>query len=343
MLNERTRNSIVGLTMIAALVAMMGGIFVLGRFPSFGVAKPYALTITAPNANGLTVGNRVDFDGVGIGTVSAVVLQPDYRGVKIILSIDSNVDIPVNAEAYVGARTIGTSFVSLKLPPEGAATTGPANARVMVSLPKDGTAFLAGSPADNGLIPQSVVEGLQALLEQRSLTDFEKQDPKTRTANISILVQRLDRLARGFDVLIGDPQVQQQFKSIVSNVHDATDDLRLTMKKIDAMASKADGIVDRAGETVDKFGAAATQASATFLTTREEIVKTSQRLAELLASIQKTTDALTAGKGTASRFINDPRLYEGLVDLTKSLKTTSDDLKVLIQKWTEEGAQLNLK
>ena len=41
--------------------------------------------------------------------------------------------------------------------------------------------------------------------------------------------------------------------------------------------------------------------------------------------------------------MNDPRLYDGLVDLTTSLKQTSDDLNTLIQKWKDEGLPLHLK
>jgi phospholipid/cholesterol/gamma-HCH transport system substrate-binding protein len=78
-------------------------------------------------------------------------------------------------------------------------------------------------------------------------------------------------------------------------------------------------------------------------TTQAQIAKTSERLADLLASLEKTTNAIAEGKGTAGKFVNDPRLYDGLVDLTKSLKSTTDDLKVLIQKWSEEGVPLHLK
>jgi hypothetical protein len=41
--------------------------------------------------------------------------------------------------------------------------------------------------------------------------------------------------------------------------------------------------------------------------------------------------------------VNDPRLYDGLVDLTKSLQSTLDDLNVLIRKWREEGVKMQLK
>lgn len=344
MLSERTRNVIVGLTMLGALAALMEGIFLLGRFPSLHSAEPYTVTLVAPNSGGLAAGNRVDFNGVSIGSVRAIEISPDMNGVHMILSIDRWFDLPSNAQAQVGKPYVGSPFVSFYLPsaPAGAARPTPAAA-----VPKDGSAMLAAIPADSGLIPQSVIDHLNAvathletLLEKRNLNDFEKEDPNTRVANISILVQRLDRLGRNLDMYIGDPKMQEQFRQIMENIRDTTANVRDVAKRLDGTVTHVNDAID---STSQKIGAAATQASATLDTTRTEIARTTQRLADLIASLQKTTDAIAEGKGTAGKFISDPRLYDGLVDVAKSLKSTTDDLNLLIRKWSEEGVPLHLK
>ena len=62
-----------------------------------------------------------------------------------------------------------------------------------------------------------------------------------------------------------------------------------------------------------------------------------------MSQIEKSTRELTEGSGTTGKLINDPRLYDGLFDLSKSLKKTADDLDFLIQKWKDEGLDLRLK
>jgi hypothetical protein len=59
--------------------------------------------------------------------------------------------------------------------------------------------------------------------------------------------------------------------------------------------------------------------------------------------MQETLTKITDGKGTTGRLVNDPRLYDGLLDLTKSLKDAADRLNLLVQKWQEEGLPLHLK
>lgn len=342
MLGEKTRNIIVGITMLLALVALMIGVIILGKFPFTQGLKPYTVVVNAHNAMGLTPGNHVDFNGVIIGSITTVELQPDLRGVKLTLSIDNSVDIPTNAVAVVGRQTIGTSYVTISLPPPPA--SAPVLATATKMLPKDGTAIMQAQPADNGLIPQSALDDITrvstSITERKTLAEFDLEDPRTRVANISILVQRLERDAQAFEQLIGDPKVQANYKLIVENIAAISTDLRNSMKKLDDTIARANTNIDKIGTSVS---AAATQTSATMEATRASILSTTQRAAELLASLQKTTDSIAQGQGTAGKLVHDPRLYEGLVDLTKNLKTTTDDLHVLIQKWSEEGVNLKLK
>jgi len=59
--------------------------------------------------------------------------------------------------------------------------------------------------------------------------------------------------------------------------------------------------------------------------------------------LQKTVHDISEGNGTTGRLIQDPRLYDSLLDLSKSLKSTVDNLNFLIDKWKDEGVDLKLK
>lgn len=348
MLSERVRNTIVGLTMLLALAALMVGIFMLGRFPDLGHRGSYTITLVAPNASGLSAGNKVNFNGVDIGTVNSITLTPDLRGVLIGVTIDWGRDIPSNAQVAVGKQTIGTPFVTFSLPSNPLNPLAPAP--IGPPVPKDGSARMEASLADSGLIPKAVLDkitkvgdDLDLLLAQRSLTEFDKENPETRVANLSILVQRIDRVAKGVDTLVGDPQTQEKFRRIISDLQEASATLKTVMVTVNTTVTKANGVVDQVGTSVKQIGGAATQADETLRTTRGEILRVSEKLVDLLNSVQKSTDAIAKGEGTAGRLVNDPRLYDGLLDLTKSLKSTADDLNVLMRKWKDEGVQLNLK
>jgi DNA-binding Lrp family transcriptional regulator len=41
--------------------------------------------------------------------------------------------------------------------------------------------------------------------------------------------------------------------------------------------------------------------------------------------------------------VNDPRLYESLVETAKELNATVSDLRRLVNQWEQEGVSLKLK
>src|SRR3954469_23045836 len=97
MLSERTRNTLVGLTMLLSLAVLMYGILLLGRLPMWGGLRPYILTLETPNANGVVIGAKVDLNGVAVGQVNSVSLVKDSQGkliAKVVLTIDGSTDIP---------------------------------------------------------------------------------------------------------------------------------------------------------------------------------------------------------------------------------------------------------
>ncbi|KKL46294.1 hypothetical protein LCGC14_2346990, partial [marine sediment metagenome] len=64
---------------------------------------------------------------------------------------------------------------------------------------------------------------------------------------------------------------------------------------------------------------------------------------ELLTSLHRSAERIESGQGTAGKLINDPRLYEDLVEATGQLKTTLETLQKLLEKWDAEGVNLKLK
>ena len=108
------------------------------------------------------------------------------------------------------------------------------------------------------------------------------------------------------------------------------------MGNSNALAQKLDGAVTTINKTAEQ--------------TQQQIndisKSTKERLAEasvLLTQVNQITAKVNEGKGTAGQLVNDPKLYQGLVETTTQLNATVKDLQRLIQQWEQEGVTLKLK
>ena len=359
MISERPRNILVGVTMLVALAILMYGIILLGKFPSFGAIRPYGVTLTATSANGMTTGAAVQLNGVYAGQVTNVSLTND--GGKLVavigLQIDHDILIPSATKATLNRpQAVGNPFVELTVTDAG----GP-------MLPQDGTAKLEAVAADASLIPPQIFDDVHNASKELSkvagdlhvllvysppdaIAKADPNDPNRPRENISTVVVRLNGMVKSLQDLLTDPALQGKVREAIQNIVDASAQLKTTLQKIDAIAAHAGGVVDNIGTAAsDVSGAAkaitgaATRASGTLETTQAQIQRVSQQLVEVLGQIEKSSRELTEGNGTTGKLVNDPRLYDGLIDLSKSLRTTVDDLDFLIKKWKDEGLDLRLK
>jgi len=349
MVSERTRNLAVGLTMLFALAVLMYGILLLGQEPTWFGNRPYVVTVEASDANGLTPGSKVNLQGVAVGDVKSVELKtnPDGSlGAHVVLLIDNNINIPANAKVAIGKGYVGSSsYVTVY----GGGGGGPS-----AMLPHDGSGILHAIDSDNGLIPKEVFDDVHELKVDLSsltveLTQVAKDmhtllkpsspeavdhanpnDPNRPPENVSTMVARLSQTIKSLQQIVGDPAVQGQVRGILKNLADSSDHLKGTLTKIDTA-------IDSADKSMNQFGGAATQASATLSTTQQQILLVSDKLIQTLDQLQKAMRQISEGNGTTGKLINDPRLYDGLVDLSKSLHSTVDDLDLLVKKWNDEG------
>jgi phospholipid/cholesterol/gamma-HCH transport system substrate-binding protein len=367
MISERPRNFIVGLTFLLALAVCMYGIIFLGKFPSFGAIRQYTVTLSTPNANGVNSGSKVEFNGVYAGQVESTWLASDNQGRAVVfvrINIDPKIDLPASATASMERPTaVGNPYVALS-----AAEFKPP------FLPRDGSATLDATAAESSLIPKEVFADVHALKTELTLlsqnlskvaTDLHvlldytppeavananPNDPNRPRENISTVVVRLDRTVASLQTLLTDPKLQGQVRDAVQNISDAAGQLKTTLAKFDKTLDDAGGALTSfntaatsIGSAAASFGGTATQATAAIQGIQKDADKVAQQIVETVAQLDKSIRQITEGKGTTGQLVNDPRLYEGLIDLSKSLKTTVSDLDFLINKWKDEGVNLNLK
>jgi len=356
MLRERPRNIIVGLTFIAAIGLCMYGIILLGKFPMVGALRQYQVILMAENANGVGAGSKVELNGVYIGQVESTWLADNGKGklvAYIKLMIDTAFDIPATATATLDKpMTVGNPSVTIK------ATDSKGQ------LPKNGTAVMTATATEASFIPKEVFDDIHMLKGDLSTlshqlgtvaTDLHEllvytppevvdagnpNDPNRPKVNASTAVIRLDRTIASLQQLLGDPKLQGQFRAAIQNIADASEQMKGTLEKVNATLANANTAVTSIGTAVS---GAATQASVTLAATQKDIARVTQQLIETLAQVEKSAKDLSEGNGTTGRMVTDPRLYEGLVDMTRSLKKTVEDLDFLVNKWKDEGLPLHLK
>jgi phospholipid/cholesterol/gamma-HCH transport system substrate-binding protein len=129
--------------------------------------------------------------------------------------------------------------------------------------------------------------------------------------------------------VLNDPNVIQNIRESVANIHTASE--------------KLNTLVDSLQQNSKDFGSAMAD-------TRQHVDDLSKLLGDRLIqlsstmdNIQSITDKLNKGNGSAGAAINDPRLYQSLVDSARELDATATDLHRLIDQWEQEGVSLHLK
>ncbi len=349
MMNEKARNTIVGVTILIALVLLTWGAFLLGRLPAVGPYAPYTLTLRARSANGLTYGDVVDLNGVIIGSVRNVMLSGNLQAAKVILGVYSNVSLPTNTKALIAAPTVGSSYVSMYIPLPAAPT----------SLPKNGTAVLPASLAPSGFIPPSLVNDFSSIKDRFNklskrldrvaddlhvllrpvMLNQQQRKGKAKTAagmnNLSALIQRLNTTMNSFNRLLADRTLRTQVRQIVANVASSSQELKTTLQSFQATATHFNGVLDKAG-------AAAVDINQIAKTTNARIISLSLKLTRILENVNDIATSINQGHGTVGRFVKDPRLYNALLDLTHRLNRTVDDVHALVKQVRAEGFDVHV-
>lgn len=341
-MKNATRNTIVGLTALAGLAALVWLTFMFGEIPDW-TADDYRIHVEINDANGLTSGSRVKLSGIDIGRVESVRFnEQPTSGVQITCKIQSRYEIPANAEASAESSLLG-GVGQLTIHPERTETDD--IAATDDYLPKDGSGRLSGEATSMtrqvqqitkdlgedlqvqlknfGRMSDAVVQladryttvgdRLEEMMEERSIEDVETG---RAAANISTILARTDATlsemnaaAANINKIAGDEQLHEDLRQTLSNTRGLTDDARQ--------------VIGDAGEQVDRL-------------TRRYIAAADD-LSKAVGSLDGMLTEARNGEGTLGKMMQDPALYESLTDTAQRLSEAVREAKLLIQKWKAEG------
>ena len=163
--------------------------------------------------------------------------------------------------------------------------------------------------------------------ELRESGTIEDLDTTIKTINT-----QAGKAGQAFDSmqsLLGDPKTRDNLKVAVANIRSTTD--------------KLDKLADSLQNTTATASVAFKDAQGRIDDLSKQVGDRLTQIASLLSNVQSITEKIDKGQGSAGQFVNDPKLYQGLVDSTRELNATVVDLKRLIEQWEEEGVDLHLK
>lgn len=299
------------------------------------------VTVITDRADGVGEGSAVLYRGVNVGQVRKIRMSDDMRSIVLTLSIDPDARIPDNVEAVIRQALVGGgATVSLEL-----TDPNPTGRRLMPG------AELPGRVGRWDLLPPefaALADDLRKTSQEfRESGLLRNLDEAVR--NISVQATRAGEILESVHKVIGDQDFQKNIEQSLTNINEAT----VTAKNIAANLEKFSATLDRTGESLDRLTGEATQtvreARATIRNTQGNIDQITRQVGDRLTQVANLLDSMNSvarkldqGRGTAGLLVNDPKLYEAMVDSARQLNATLSDLKRLVEQWEEEGISFKL-
>lgn len=336
-----------GLACLGALIVMFGqtrGLF----------GKRYIVTAKFDRVAGVRAGTDVTLSGVWVGSVVDIQMvdrQQPSKGVRVQLDIAPEYSIPADSQAVVETPLMGQATINI-VPP----------AQTTELLAQDGKGEITGvikgplesviDPAFMDAIEQTtrqigmlaeamrpMSKAIQDLLEQRTIAQVEQSTGTSKeiTANLYTAVERLHRVLKHFDTVLGDPATQSNVKDTLANFKAASEDAKVAVANFKAFS-------DEAQKTIASARVVMTKVDSTVDVTRgyidelgRKLVNNTDQLSRFLDYMNVAGQNVAEGQGTIGMLLRDPKFYDELMLTVQRLGEAAAELQVLVKQWQKQG------
>lgn len=308
-MTPQRRNLIVGVVVLFGLGIVVWMILLFaGRMASLFAAPGLPVTFKSDRADGLTEGSSVYYRGVPAGRVTSVQLDPSNQGVVIQAEVNKQPPLPADLHPVIRTQSAFGNAAQVDLEvagkPEGQLAPG---------------TVLQATYEGSALIPKQFTELAEDFRRQQLIQHLDQT-----VVSIQKQAERAGELLGSVQQMISDPKVRDDLRSTLEDMHKASES-----------AARVGDNLERFSGRLDKLG---DQAEGTLSDVRGSMAK----LSGILDNFQSVSNKINQGQGTAGLLVNDPKLYQGLVDTTKELNVTIASLQRVIQQWEQEGVTLKL-
>ncbi|MFT5143851.1 MAG: phospholipid/cholesterol/gamma-HCH transport system substrate-binding protein [Rhodothermales bacterium] len=281
----------VGTTLVLAIIIFILGLRYFEDLPLF--RGTHLLETELSNASGLIPGNTVRVNGVTVGSVDQVYINPETNGVRVHFHVDKSLPITEGSRAFVsGLDALGVVRMDVEL--------GPAGGQKI---------------ADGGFVASKESADIFGDLAGRAPALLEQVDGAMRN---------LTSLLGESETLLANPEsdFRQTLLSARRSANTLDNILRTQRDKIESVLSNVDGITEGFNEFLEGNADSLGMAISAMNATMTQLETTLDNLAGTTAGIDTLLRKINEGQGTLGLLINDPSMYHR----TDSLLTTIEAL-----------------
>lgn len=142
------------------------------------------------------------------------------------------------------------------------------------------------------------------------------------SGNLNEAVKKATETLDAINKVVADPKLRDDLAASVTNFRETTESAKRAAANIEKASGEASVAIDQLSKQ---------------MTSRLE------QLSTLLDNFNSISAKIDKGQGTAGKLVNDPKLYESLVDTSRELNATISDLKRLVEQWEQEGISFKMK
>jgi phospholipid/cholesterol/gamma-HCH transport system substrate-binding protein len=189
--------------------------------------------------------------------------------------------------------------------------TIPSNVEIRVMKRSMGSSyveFVNPAAEPTGFITREIKKTFQGGIG--SSTEFIPKDVQEK---LRVLVDNISTVAIDLHEIVGDRQNQKNIKSSLENFAIAASQAEETFKSI---------------QTFSKTG-------------QNAFSSVSEGLNDTLKQVRVTLNAINEGEGTVGKLVNDPGLYENLLESSKELQIAIEQLKLFLTESREKGLKID--
>ncbi len=331
-MNPFKKNLLVGITVLVALVLLGVMIMRFGDAPARLFARAqFPVTFHAERADGVSEGSPVGYRGVKVGQVQKVRLGEDRASVIIQVLMNQDARVPENVQGTITSTLFGgsssLSLVLVSKTPDD--THGVPHGPVAPAGQLKPGAELYAEFRGVDILPReltdlaSSVRNLSEQFQQSHLVEHFDQV----VVSASTQLGKIGRLLDDVSGVVEDKDIRQNLREAVTNFHDTSAHLeqltRNANTQLTQVSDNANKLMSSAQGRIDQLGT--------------QVGDRLAQLSKVLDNLNGVMGKINGGNGTAAMLINDPKLYESLLDTSKSLNLTIKDLQRLVEQWEQEG------
>ena len=373
-MKESSKNFAVGLTVIMGLVLVAGIILVFTGLPGC-LAQGYRIEVRMDNSHGIIEGDIIHMRGIEVGRVTNIgFTEGDPESVTLIATIGDEYRLPANTRLVIqGANFLGRPYLNLES--SGEPLIGP-DGEPLEWIPPG--AQIEGIFRQADMIPQEVKTQLSTIANLGEMIGPAMQEFSALARNLNLLLggtpatpnggqanggngngngngqappesplqstlAKFDTVLTGMAAFFGNEQNQKNLSQALQGMADASSAAQKSFAQIDSLLSELKELAAQGQKTVASIGQTSDVAQEQVKRVAERMVTSVEQLSQVLQTLQLASRKLERGEGTAGKILNDPELYNNLVDAAGELNKLVTEMRGLVQEWKESGLGIKLR